>query len=104
MFEEVGMNIQIEYFFCLQYFFSVSLPKLLISFLKLGHVKETSGSVDESSALLYCALKSRVVSWVLQGYHYIELHTLHGFCFSSVFIPDYQYYVAAPSFATYLGY
>lgn len=30
---------------------------MLLSFLKLGHIKETSGSPDESSALLYCALK-----------------------------------------------
>lgn len=57
---------------------------MLLSFLKLEHGKETSGCVDESSALLYYALKSHVVSWILQGYHYSC--TLDGFCFSSVFL------------------
>lgn len=55
MFEEVGINIEIEGFFSCSTFFFYELTQvaMLLSFLKLGHVKEISGRVDESSALLY---------------------------------------------------
>lgn len=74
---------------------------MLLGFFKLGHAKETSGSVDESSALLYWAL---VTCCVLDFAGIpLQLHTwwfLLFFCLPS----GYLFYVAAPSFVTYLAY